>query len=290
MSKDHIWIQDFDDNFGLSLKVEAEPLFSKQSNYQKVEVYQSIEFGKVLLLDGVVMYCEKDEAAYHEMLVHIPVFSKLGILDNVLIIGGGDGGSAREILKHESIKSVDLVELDALVIEAAQVFISKQKETFFDPRLNIYITDGFEFLEKATRNYYDLIIIDASDPVGAAEILFSKEMYERICSCLKQGGMMVTQAGSPYYKSDYLQNSWNHLKAIYGVDQVKCFMSTIPSYTMSLWSFLLAAKKSSSTREKPVESDAKIVDFVHKNRMEYYTKEIHRAAFALPQFLRDRLK
>jgi len=278
------WLHDQDAGIGISIKTKGEVLFREESPYQLVEIYDTEEYGRCLVLDGVINCTEKDEPAYHEMIAHVPYFSTADAVERVLIIGGGDGGTAREILRHASVQSVELVEIDALVVKAAEQFFPKQKAALQDSRLQVLCQDGIHFVKTAKAASYDLVIIDASDPIGPGEVLFSAEIYREIYRILKPSGQMVSQMGSPYYDHQYFENGFADQKAIYGNENVRCFLSVIPTYTGALWSYSLASKSSISSPNKEA-----ISKFVAGENLNYYNLSMHSAAFALPEFVRRKL-
>lgn len=275
------WIHDQDAGIGISIRTNGDVLFQEKSAFQSVEIYDTVEYGRCLVLDGVINCTEKDEAAYHEMIAHVPYFSASTPIEKVLIIGGGDGGTAREILRHDSVNSVELVEIDELVIKAANTFFPKQKAAFADSRLQVLCQDGIDYVKKAATDTYDLVIIDASDPIGPGAVLFSPEIYREIDRILKPTGQMVSQMGSPYYDHQYFEKGFSDQRAIFGADQVRCFLSVIPTYTGALWSFSLASK---SHIKESVQNT--IDSFLKQNSMEYYNRAIHAASFALPEFVK----
>lgn len=275
------WIHDQDEGIGISIRTKGEVLFREKSRFQLVEMYDTVDYGRCLILDGVINCTEKDEAAYHEMIAHVPYFSASTPIEKVLIIGGGDGGTAREILKHSSVRSVELVEIDELVVQAAKGFFPKQKLAFADERLTVLCQDGIHYVQNAKPENYDMVIIDASDPIGPGAVLFSPEIYREVYRILKPTGQMVSQMGSPYYDHQYFEKGFSDQRAIFRADQVRCFLSVIPTYTGALWSFSLASK---SHIKESVQNT--IDSFLKQNPMEYYNRAIHAASFALPEFVK----
>ena len=172
-------------------------LFSDQSPYQKVEVVETDYFGRVLLNDDIIMICEKDEFVYHEMISHIPLFLHPKP-ESVLIIGGGDGGTAREVLKHPSVKICQMVEIDQMVVDACKLHIPQTAVSFSHPKLDLKIEDGVKFVQN-TKKKYDVILIDSTDPIGPAVPLFGDTFYRNIFNILKDDGLVVAQGESPFY-------------------------------------------------------------------------------------------
>ena len=182
--------------YGLSLDVEGENLYSKKSKFQQVDIFKSKTLGNVLTLDGLMMTTVEDEFFYHEMIAHIPLCSHKNP-ENVLVIGGGDGGTVREVLKHPSVKNVDLCEIDALVIEASKMFLPSIAGKLDDKRVNIYVEDAIEFI-KTKKNCYDVVLVDSTDPMGPGVGLFTEEFYTNVKESLKKGGIVTPQSESPF--------------------------------------------------------------------------------------------
>ena len=277
------WFTDYDKNVALSLRFKEGLLFQKQSKYQLVEVYDTFEYGRMLSLDHVIMCTEKDESSYHEMMVHVPMQILGKQTKRALIIGGGDGGAVRELMRYSDIEEVVLAELDEVVLEAVRAYMPTLSGALNDPRLTISIGEGLEFLRTKSEGPYDLILIDAPDPDGPATQLFEKKAYETFYKHLSPGGILVTQSESPYYRVEVLQNSYHQFCQLFGQENTKCYLSFIPTYTSGMWSFLIGRK---TTPLKVSGIDAKkIQDFVATQQLNYYNAGIHQAAFQLPNFV-----
>ena len=231
----------------------------------------------MLLLDGLVMVSERDEATYHEMIVQVPAFTHPGPR-TALVIGGGDGGTVRELLRHPSIKSIDLVEIDRKVVEISRKYFPNLAEGFDDPKVKIHFRDGLEFVKGGSRRY-DLVLIDSIDPMGPAVGLFEEPFYRDVNKILNDDGIMAAQAESPLYEPKCSKSMIDILKGIYPITLP--YLSFIPTYPSGLWAFVLASKKFDPIkdfREKDSEAMAE--------GLKYYNSEIHRAAFAMPTELR----
>lgn len=220
-----------------------EIICDEQSDFQRVQIIDTYDYGRLLLLDGCVMSNERDEFIYHEMLSCLGL-ARVKSAPNVLIIGGGDGGTAREVLKDPNAQ-VTMAEIDGMVIEKSRKFLSYGK-ALSDPRLTIHVTDGIDFLRKSKQKY-DLILVDGADPVGPAKVLFEKEFLSLLRDTLTDDGVAVTQSESLTDHLDFLKEFYPLAKSIFP----KCSLhsATIPTYPGALWSFTVMAKKSNPVRE-----------------------------------------
>lgn len=253
-----------------------EVLFSKKSKFQKVEVVDTVGHGKMLLNDDLVMITEKDEFIYHDMISHVPLFTHPNP-KNVLIIGGGDGGTAREVLRHKSVERCDMVEIDELVVAASRQFIMQTAVGMeSNSRFNLYIDDGVQFV-KETKNKYDVVIVDSTDPIGPAQPLFDIKFYKDIYGCLSENGIVVSQGESPYYNSDTQLMMSKILNELFKV--VRYYNFTNLTYPGGYWSFSFASKGSHPLR------DLDLNRVKNSNlRFKYYNEHIHQGAFQLPSF------
>ena len=284
-AKRSIWFTDKDENIALSLRSSGKLVFDKTSDYQRTRVFDSFGFGKVLTIDNMVMCTERDEANYHEMIAHPAMFAHGGV-ENVLIIGGGDGGSAREILRHQNVKNIDMVEIDANVVEASKAHLPTMSCAFDDPRLNLSIEDGIAFVNSAPDESYDLVIIDGSDPVGPAKGLFSVDFYENCRRVLKNDGLLVTQGESPMFNDRVFVELCRTLRDIFSTPRVHTMLFQIASYPTGIWSFHLATKGDLDVARTAGEGAAA---FAQQQQLKYYNAQVHRAAFMLPNYVRDML-
>jgi spermidine synthase len=259
-------------NFRLGLK---EKLFEGQSKFQKVEIFDSEHHGRVLLNDGCFMLCERDERVYHEMMAHVP----LQVHDRakrVLIVGGGDGGTAREVLRHPGVEECVMVEIDRLVVDACREYIPQTASALDDPRLRLHIEDGVAYMRNSSE-IFDVILIDSTDPNGAAQPLFGPEFYADVSRRLAPEGIVIAQGESVFYESE-MQSTL--LKIANGLfDYSAMFNFSNMTYPGGLWSFMWASR-----RFHPL-SLIRPLGF----ETFYYNENVHRAAFALPEFQRRAL-
>ena len=280
----NVWFTDKDEEQALSLRFTGDVLFDVQSPFQRVRILESYKYGKMLALDDMVMTTEKDEFHYHEMISHPALFS-LPNAKNVLIIGGGDGGTAREVLRHKNIEQVTMVEIDGEVIEACKIHLPKIAAEFDNPKLTLLVDDGIEFLKNAIPNSYDLIIVDGSDPVGPAEGLFSVEFYTNCYAALKNDGILVAQGESPKFNEKAFTELNHTLQTIFGLDKAPISLFFVPTYPTGMWSFQYGIKGNITLKE--VKNKAEIQEFVAKEGLRYYNEDIHTNTFALPNFVKE---
>lgn len=267
---------------GLTIGVD-QVLFSEKTRYQKVEIYKTDTWGNLLAIDGMVMLSEKDEFVYHEMLTHVGMFSHPGP-QRILVIGGGDGGTAREVLRHETVKRVDLVEIDEAVVRASKKYLPEVGD-WNHPKLNVVFEDGIKFVEHISEPY-DVIIIDGSDPVGPAEGLFKKKFIQSCYDGLADNGVLTAQTESPWINSyhDSIDRVFTSLDAIY--KRSSMYLAFIPLYPAGMWSFAFAGKEPDPKSPETMKRIEKgLSDF--GSELGYYNKEIHTACFALPNFVRE---
>ena len=262
--------------FGLSLDVEGENLYSKKSEFQQVDIFKSKTLGNVLTLDGLMMTTVEDEIFYHEMIAHIPLCSHKNP-ENVLVIGGGDGGTVREVLKHPSVKNVDLCEIDALVIEASKMFLPSIAGKLDDKRVNIYVEDAIEFI-KTKKNCYDVVLVDSTDPMGPGVGLFTEEFYTNVKESLKKGGIVTPQSESPFANKNEMKNMYILLKKVFKT--VLPYCGPIPTYPGGYWSWAFCSDDNDNTIK-----DIKRAELIEKDAKLYNTK-LHNAVFAVPNFVR----
>jgi spermidine synthase len=252
-------------------------LFREKTDLQDLVIFENRVFGRVLALDGVVQTTEGDEFIYHEMLSHVPILAH-GAASRVLIIGGGDGGMAREALKHPGVSEVTMVEIDPSVVDLCRTHLpSISAGAFDDPRLNLIITDGSRFVEE-TDARWDVIIIDSTDPLGPGEVLFGERFYRGCKRCLVQGGILVTQNGVPFTQGGEVTNSFQRLSPHF--QDVWFFVAPVPTYQGGHMAFGWATD---TPMHRTLHADI-LGERFHDAGFEtrYYTPEVHVAAFALP--------
>ncbi len=259
-----------------ALLMGAKLLYSTESRYQKIDVFENEFFGKVLVLDGFVMLTERDEWVYHEMLVH-PAMSVHPAPKEVLIIGGGDGGSLREVLKYEKVVKAVQVELDQTVSEVSKKYFPTLSSGFSDPRALLLYEDGAEFVRRAPDESYDVIIVDSPDPVGPAERLFTREFYEDLRRVLGSPGVLAIQSESPWYHLETLKRVHSTLRELFGNAHV--YTAPVPSYPGGWWSFTLCLKgiEGLEPKREPPEG------------LRYFTPKVFEGALELPPFLKREL-
>ena len=268
-------------NVKFSLKVDRQ-LYSEKSEFQRIDIFDSAEFGRMLVLDGKIMMTEKDEFIYHEMIAHVPMCANPEI-KKVLLVGGGDGGTARELLKYDTIEKIDLVEIDETVVRACKKFIPQTAACLDNPKVKIFFEDGLKFIRRI-ENEYDLIIVDPTDPFGPGEGLFTREFYGNCRHALKDDGIMVNQQGSPFYKHDAeaMQRSHQRIASTFPISRV--YQAHIPTYAAGYWLFGFASKK-----YHPVDDfDAGSWNLLGL-KTRYYTTRLHRGSFCLPAYLEEML-
>jgi spermidine synthase len=278
----NVWFTDKDDNQALSLRHTGEVYFDKSSDIQRVKVIDTYAYGKTLTIDNMFMCTETDEAHYHEMISH-PVMSTHQNVKNVLVIGGGDGGTIREIFKYPSVESITMVEIDGNVVEASKEHLPQLAKEFGNTKLDLKIEDGIAFVNNAKDKTYDLVIVDGSDPVGPAKGLFSTEFYSNTMRILKDDGILVTQGESPLFNRPTFIELNTTLKSIFGKEKVKTLLFHIPTYPSGTWSFQIACKSEldiSRAQESFLNSN------VDATALKYYNPAVHNAAFALPNYIK----
>ena len=280
----NVWFTDKDDNQAISLRYTGEVFFDVQSPYQRVRILESPKYGKLLTLDDMFMTTENDEFHYHEMISHPAMFTH-GNAKNVLVIGGGDGGTVREILRHPGVENVTMVEIDGEVIKACKEFLPTIAASFDDPKLNLIVGDGIAYAKEAKEKEYDIIIIDGSDPVGPAEGLFSVEFYRNCYNALKDGGILVAQGESPKFNEHAFTELNVTLQHIFGKENAPVSLFYVPTYPTGMWSFQYGIK--GATNPKAITNDSEIDAFVGAKGLRYYNSDIHKASFALPNFVKS---
>ena len=263
---------------GVGLTIKADEVKKIKSKYQEIVVLDTPQFGKVLILDGLVQTTEKDEFIYHEMLAH-PAMIMHPEPKKVLVIGGGDGGTVREVLKHPSVEEVHLCEIDEEVILVSEKYFPTISEKLRDPEVKIFIEDGNAFLEEK-KNYYDVIIMDSSDPVGASEVLFSEEFYKKVKASLKDNGIMVAQTESPMLQEEYFKNAVSQIKKVF--KNVGVYLAYVPTYPSGMWSFTIA---SDTVDVLKIENSEKVL--MLKN-LKYLNEDLYRSLYnSIPQFVKE---
>lgn len=262
--------------FGISMMAQ-DVVFTGKSDYQKVDIIQTPWLGRVFLLDGLVMTTEKDEFFYHEMIAHVPMNS-VKSPERVLVIGGGDGGTVREVLKYPSVKEVVLCEIDGLVVEAAKKYLPTLSCKLDDPKVTIKIEDAIEYM-KDKKSEFDVILIDSTDPMGPGEGLFTEEFYTNVKNALKPGGVMAAQSESPFANAREQKMMYALLKKVFR--HVKPYAGPMPCYPAGYWSWAFCSEDVAplsyinEESARKIEKDAKL-----------YNLELHKAVFSVPNFVK----
>ena len=282
--KRNVWFTERDENMAISLRHDGDLLFSERSLYQKVEIYNTYAYGKMLALDGLIMCTERDEHVYHELISHVPLFTHHSP-KKVLVIGGGDGGTVREVLKHDDVEEVTMVEIDEMVVNASKEYLPSMSCAFKDPRLTLIIDDGIKYIKNCKEQAFDIIIIDNSDPVGPSEGIFTKSFYKDVFKALKTDGIMVGQSESPRFNVKVYKELYSMLREVFGNNNVSSFLGFVPTYPSGMWSFSFCSK----TDIDPVHDfdKNKYSSFALRNELVYYNDQVHRAAFAQPNFVKS---
>ena len=269
-------------NVKLSMHIDKQ-IYSGKSDYQRLDVFESSQFGRVLTSDGEIVFSEEDEFVYDEMVTHVPMAVHPNV-KKVLIFGGGDGGVATSFTQYEEIECIDIVEPDELMVEVCKKYFPQQAAGLEDPRVHIYYQDGLHFL-RSIQNEYDLIVNDSNDPFGHEEGLFTKEFYGNCYKALKDDGIMVYQHGSPFFDEDEVACRSMHRKVFKSIPISRVYQAHIATCPSGYWLFGFAAKKYHPLKD---------LDEERWNRRNiktwYYTTNLHVGAFMLPKYVEDLLE
>ena len=265
-----------------SIKVDRQ-IYSGQSEFQRIDIFESEEFGRFLALDGYLMLTEKDEFIYHEMIAHVPMAVHPNA-KKILVIGGGDGGTVRELTHYDTVESIDLVEIDELVVEVCRKHLVQTAGALSDKRVNFYYEDGLKYIRRC-ENMYDIIIVDSTDPFGPGEGLFTKEFYGNCYKALKEDGIMVNQHESPFYPEDAEAMQRAHKRIVESFPISRVYQVHIPTYPSGHWLFGFASKK-----YHPIHDlrGAKWSALGIKTR--YYNPKLHAGSFYLPNYVEELLR
>ena len=265
-------------NAKFSIRIDRQ-LVTRQSRYQRIDVFESKEFGRILTLDGLLMVTEKDEFIYHEMIVHVPMAVKPDV-KRVLVIGAGDGGTIRELVRYDTIEHIDMVEIDEEVVHVCREFLPQTACKLDDPRVHLHFEDGLKFV-RTRQNEYDLILVDSTDPFGPGEGLFTREFYGNCFKALAEQGILINQHESPYYADDAraMQRAHRQLQSVFPVSTVYQFH--LPTYPSGHWLFGFASKGLHPVEDLQAEAWNAL-----GLETEYYNTELHKGAFALPNYVK----
>lgn len=278
-----LWFSEYHTpNVKLSIRVDRQ-LYTGKSEFQRIDVFESPEFGRFLTLDGYMMLTEKDEFIYHEMIVHVPLAVHPKVR-RVLVIGAGDGGVIRELTRYPDIEHIDMVEIDPLVVTVSREYLPKTACGLDDPRVSIHYEDGLKFIRRCEA-LYDLIIVDSTDPFGPGEGLFTREFYGNCYKALKDDGIMVNQHESPFYQEDAIACQRAHKRIVGSFPISRVYQAHIPTYPSGHWLFGFASKKYHPLRD---------LDEARWNAYglpcRYYTTTLHKGAFYIPAYVEELLK
>lgn len=271
------WVSEVNAGWGLTVKVR-EQLCDIQSQFQHIEIFETVNLGKLLMLDGIVQLTSYDEFAYHEMMAHMPFYGCSRLPERALVIGGGDGGVLRELCKHPELKEIHICEIDGEVVAAAKQFLPETACGYDDPRVTLHIGDGACFV-KEHPDFYDIIIVDSTDPAGPGEPLFGREFYANLKRALREGGIIGTQAESYYLLPEIAQRVVRFAGELFkssGFAQIN-----VPTYPTGVIGCCLASDGGDVREPKRFPEGAL------KENLRYYTPEIHRGAFMLPRFAQE---
>lgn len=262
----------YSDNLQLSFRVKDQ-LLSVKTDFQRIDLFDTYDFGKLLTIDGTVQLTDRDEFVYHEMITMIPYYFTGRVPESALIIGGGDGGAAKALLEI-GLKKIVNVEIDNQVVEVSRRFFPELSGVFDDKRVELIIGDGIKYI-KNVREKFDIVIIDSTDPVGPAEGLFNKDFYDSVKAVLSPGGVMVAQSGSPFYQPNALQLAHGGMKEVF--EHVAVYTAFIPTYPSGFWSFTMGSETPLKPRAEKVRTG------------KYFNEEVLEGAFRLPQFVKELL-
>jgi len=266
-------------NIGLQVRIK-ETLFMGKSDFQDVAVVDTHEFGRMLVLDGVFQTSIADEFIYHEMIAHVPLFTHPNP-KSVLVIGGGDGGAIREVVRHDAVETAEMVEIDGMVVDVCQRFLPEISEALVHhhPKLTLKIGDGIQHMKDA-ENKYDVIIVDCSDPIGPGEGLFTPDFYRNVHKALKTDGLFVQQTESPFYHQELITYLHKEINKLFPI--TKTYLASIPTYPSGLHCFTMGSKQ-----YDPLQVDT---DKMQQLLTRYHNQDIQKSCFILPNFVRDLVK
>ncbi|WP_418790302.1 polyamine aminopropyltransferase [Phosphitispora sp. TUW77] len=262
------------ENLGLTCKTNN-TLHVEQTEFQSMAVINTVQFGRMLVLDGMVQTTIEDEFVYHEMITHVPLNTHPNP-QNVLVIGGGDGGAIREVIKHPAVKKATLVEIDRRVVEISREYFPEISCGLDDPRVTVIYDDGIKHVADH-KDYYDVIIVDSTEPVGPAVELFSYNFYKSISESLKKDGLFVAQTESPFFNANIISECYQKISEVFSI--TKLYLANVPTYPSGLWSFTMGSKK--------YDPEAVDVSAVPDYPTRYYTPKLHLSCFVLPKFVAE---
>jgi spermidine synthase len=273
-----LWYTEFQTpSVGITCKTKK-TYHTEKTEFQDLALIETEQFGRMLVLDGTVQTTIEDEFVYHEMISHVPLFTHKNP-KKVLVIGGGDGGAIREIIKHPSVEKAVLCEIDGRVIEVSKEYLPEISCALSDKRVEVLVADGIKYVQD-NKGEFDVIMVDSTDPVGPAVGLFAVDFYKAIYEALKEDGIFVAQTESPFFHKELIKSVYKDISSIFPI--TKLYTCAIPTYPSGFWSFTMGSKK-----YDPLETDiSKIPELDTK----YYCPQLHKAVFALPKFAADLVK
>lgn len=274
--------ENYTENCKFDIRVKRH-IYSEQSPFQKIDFFESDEFGTFFTLDGFMMVNEKDEFIYHDMITHVPMAVNQEI-KNVLVIGGGDGGTIRELTRYDNIELIHHVEIDERVVRLCQQYLPITASKLDDKRVQMYFEDGIEFVKKY-ENFYDLIIVDSTDPIGPGEGLFTIDFYKNCYKALNDKGILINQHESPYYERDAQQMKKAHAKLKGIFDITKVYQYHMPTYASGHWLFGFASKVYDPILDQKRDEWEKL-----GLKTKYYNSDIHVGSFMLPTYVKEMLE
>lgn len=283
--KRNIWFTDRDNYQALSLRYTGDVKFDQRSDFNRIRVIETYAYGRALTSGNRLICTEKDEYHYHEMIAH-PIMLTLDGVERVLILGGGDGGSAREVLKHDSVKQVDLVEIDTILVNASKQYMPFLSNAYEDERVNLIIDDATKFVANIEEQLYDLIIIDGPHSTGKLSPLYSSDFFDQCKSYLTKNGAMVVQGESPKFNEKAFKRIDQNLKSVFGASNKFNMFFNVPTFPSGIWSFQIAFMHAQDPRSADKE---RIQNFVRLKRTRYFNYATHIAAFAMPEYVKKML-
>jgi spermidine synthase len=273
-----LWYTEFQtDKVGITCKI-SKTNHTEKTDYQELAVIETEQFGRMLVLDGTVQTTIEDEFVYHEMITHVPLFTHKNP-KKALVIGGGDGGTIREIIKHPTIEKAVLVEIDRRVVEVSKQYLPEISCALDNEKVEVKITDGIKYV-KEHKNEFDVIAVDSTDPVGPAAGLFVLDFYKAVYESLREDGIFVEQTESPFFHKELIRDTYKNVSSVFPI--ARLYTCAIPTYPSGYWSFTMGSKK-----YDPLKTDVSAITPIDTK---YYCPEVHKSAFALPKFVADLIK
>ncbi len=272
------WFTEFHTpHVGITMRIK-EHLYDGKTKYQKIDVIDTPDYGKVLILDNLIMLTERDEYRYHEMMAHIPLFTHKKPR-RVLVIGGGDGGVIREVCRHPYVEHIDQAEIDEGVIEISRRFFPAVASQYDNPRVHVHIADGNKFA-KEHPDSYDVVIIDSTDPFGPGKVLFNIPFYRHVFSALKSRGVMTAQIGTPFYNPQHIKRTFKKLRQVFPI--AVPYLAHIPTYTDGYYCLAFCSKQYNPLEEFDRARYEKL-----NLKCKYFNPDVHKGAFLLPTYVTD---